>query len=128
MLFGACGSGGEVAWGDIPVTPGAEVYEGPNGAILNEWLTRRLDQLGQRVRNSRVEYLPPGVDWKQHVAWRSDHAAGMTEVKERPTIPDQDPPVSETKYSSGTSTLFVIGRANEAGDRLVVLTALTTDR
>ena len=128
LLAAACGAGGEVAWGDIPVIPGAEAYEGPNEAIMTDWLARRVDGQGLRLRNSRLEYLPPGVAWKQHRAWRSDHAAGMTEANERPTIPDQDPPVSETRYSNGTSTLLVIGRADEAGERLVVLTALATDR
>ena len=56
--------------------------------------------------------------------WRSGHAAGLTERSDRLDLPGPDAPVLETAYSNGASTLFVIGRADDAGERLVVLTAL----
>lgn len=127
-LFGTgCSSGFEVAWQEIPDTPDAEPYEGSIETILSEQLSRELAE-DLEVIDSRVEYLPPGVDFQTHREWRSENAAGLDEEIDRLEIPDQDPPASVAKFSDGTSTLLVIARADDAGERLVVLTALATSR
>ena len=123
-LLGACSSDSTVAWAAIETSPGAEAYDGPVERVLDDRLSSRLAEQDLEFVDSRVEYLPPGVNWNQHLAWRSGHAADLTERSERLDLPEPDAPVLETAYSNGTSTLFVIGRADDAGERLVVLTAL----
>lgn len=122
--IGACGSGAEVAWADVPPSPASEGYSGSIERVLEDRLSSRLAEQNLELVDSRVEYLPPGVGWSAHVVWRSEHAAGLDEVSDRLDLPEPDAPALEAKYSDGTSTLFVIGRADDVGERLVVLTAL----
>lgn len=122
--LGACGLGAEVAWGDVPPTPDSDGYSGSVEWVLEDRLSSRLTEHNLELIDSRVEYLPPDVDWSAHTTWRSEHAAGLDEVSDRLNLPEPDAPVLEAKYSNGTSTMLVIGRADDAHERLVVLTAL----
>lgn len=69
----------------------------------------------------RVEELPAGVDWATYLAFRDDNAGDMQRTQER--IPEPDRAVLLAEYREGDRELFVIGHV--AGDRLLVLTALT---
>ena len=125
LLALACSSDSGVAWDDLAATPGAEAYEGSIERILDDRLSGRMNERGLKLVDSRVEYLPDGTDWAGHVAWRAEHSAGMTEVQDRLDVPEPDAPVVMAEFSSGGDTLFLIGRADDDGERLVVLTALT---
>lgn len=118
----ACSSPDATSWADITPSSGAVDYEGSVEAPLDDRLASRLRERDLQIVDSRVEYLPAGVDWQEHLADRDDHVGDLARVDDR--IPEPDAPVLVAEYDGDGMTLFVIGRADDARERLVVLTAL----
>jgi hypothetical protein len=77
-----------------------------------------------KVLGSRLEQLPLGVTFAQHVAWRETNANNMLHLADR--VPEPDAPVMMAEFTRAGRTLFVIG--TEASGRTVVLTTLTAPR
>jgi hypothetical protein len=123
-----CRGHSHVAWADLPTSPGATaIGDDPQlTGPLAERLTARLDERGLAVLGRRYELLPAGVSWVQHLAYRAAHAAGLD--RRRDEVPEPDAPVLTAEWTGDDRTLFVIAKATVAGDRLVVLTALTAPR
>ena len=117
------------AWGSIPVPPSAEEYPvdsatpDPALADIDQRLSSLVNERHLTLVGQRTEHLPSGVDWSTHLSWRKGHAAGLRYAPDR-TVPEPDAPVLVAEYQGSGRTLFVIGRADAAGDRLIVLTAL----
>ncbi len=112
-------------WADIPPSPGAQSYEGALETPLDNRVAGRIAERGLRILDSRLERLPAGVTWEQHLKFRDANADGMRRRDER--VPEPDAPVRYAEWSGADRTLFVVGAADTEG-RLVVLTALAEPR
>ncbi len=110
-------------WEDIAASPGATAYTGQLSEPLTTRLDGRLAERRQKVLGSRVEHLPAGVNWGQHLTWRNTHVGLMSAARE--TVPEPDAPVLYREYAEADRTLYVIGVADDTGQALIVLTALT---
>lgn len=121
-LMVACSDQDRTSWADITPSPGADPYEGSVETPLDDRLASRVTERDLKILDSRIEYLPAGVDWESHLSFRDDHAGELERVGDR--VPEPDAPVLVAEYRADARTLFVIGRADEAKARLVVLTAL----
>ena len=108
-------------WTDIPPAPAASGYEGALEAPLDNRVTGRAAERSLRVIESRLERLPDGVTWEQHLAFRDANDGGMQ--REVELVPEPDSPVLYAEWSGAGRTLFVVGAVDATG-RLVVLTAL----
>ena len=111
------------SWQDIPLTVDADPYLDTVPPEIQARLESRLAERSLRAIGSRVEHLPPGVTWEEHLSWRDGHNDDMTRYGER--IPEPDALVLVAEYGRASPTMFVIGKADETGKRLIVLTALT---
>lgn len=126
ILVGCSGSEA-TSWADISPSPGAQDYEGSAEGPLDDRLAGRLAERDLELVDSRVEYLPEGVAWQDHLAWRDKHVGDLEQIEDR--IPEPDAPVLLAEYGGDGRTLFVIATAgtagtDEGGGRLAVLTAL----
>jgi hypothetical protein len=108
-------------WKDIPPAPSGAPYEGQAEKRLDGRLASRVSERNLKVLDSRLEQLPLGVTFAQHVAWRDMNANNMALLADR--VPEPDAPVLMAEFSKAGRTLFVIGTV--ASGRTVVLTALT---
>ncbi len=59
------------------------------------------------VLDSRLEQLPLGVTFAQHVAWRDMNANNIAPLADR--VPEPDAPVMKAGFARAGRTLFVIG-------------------
>ncbi len=124
VLMG-CSGPEATGWVDITASPGAQDYEGSAEAPLDDRLSGRLAERDLELIDSRVERLPEGVAWTDHLAWRDEHVGDLERIEDR--IPEPDAPVLVAEYQGDGRTLFVVATgdgADEARGRLVVLTAL----
>jgi hypothetical protein len=113
------------SWKDIPPAPSGAPYEGAKAeTLLDTRLSSRVSERKLTVLGSRLEQLPAGVTFAQHVAWRETNANNMVLLADR--VPEPDAPVMMAEFSRAGRTLFVIG--TEASGRTVVLTSLTAPR
>lgn len=108
-------------WTDIPPAPAAGAYEGALEATLDNRVTGRILERSLSIVESRLERLPDGVTWEQHLAFRDANNGGMQ--REVELVPEPDSPVLYAEWSGTGRTLFVVGAVDQTG-RLVVLTAL----
>ena len=112
-------------WSAITASPGASAHVGEPESTPRDLFEERLDfvvsERGLVVVERRIEELPGGVDWANHLAFRDDDVGGMTRIDER--IPEPNRPVLLAEYRGGDRQLFVIAHA-EAGEHLIVLTAI----
>ena len=122
FVFAGCNSSSGAAWDDVTPSPAADPYDGPVLGPLEQRLDGRLSEGGLEEVGRRVEHLPAGTAWADHLEFRDAHAAGLNRVAER--IPEPDAPVLIAEYQGGGRTLFVIAHSDESRERLVVLTAL----
>lgn len=112
-------------WIDIPPAPEAGEYEGALEQTLDDRVASRVVERSLRIVESRLERLPDGVTWEQHLAFRDANDAGMQ--REVEFVPEPDAPVLYAEWSGGGRTLFVVGAIDVTG-RLVVLTTLAESR
>lgn len=115
----------EPEWTNVRSVPGAGEYEGTLEAPLDNRVSGRLAERSLRVVEARLERLPAGVTWEQHLAFRDANADGMDRQIER--VPEPDAPVSYAEWSGCGRTLFVVG-TSETDGRLVVETVLAGAR
>lgn len=123
LLAGACG-GDPTPWEAITPSPGAETYEGSIETPLDNRMHAIVTERDLDVVDSRLEFLPAGTAWADHLAFRDAHAGDLRRVESR--LPEPDAPVLVAEYHGDDRTLLVIGLAEESRTRLVVLTTLTS--
>ena len=112
-------------WSNIPPAQGAEEYEGALEKSLDNRVTARATERSLGILESRLERLPAGVTWEQHLTFRDANDDGMTRQVE--FVPEPDAPVLYAEWSGAGRTLFVVGTVDADG-RLIVLTALAEAR
>lgn len=120
LLLTAC-QPSRATWEDIPPTPGAEAYAGPDTARLDERVASRVTERRLAILGDRVEKLPVGTTWDQHVFYREGHSQFLYRVRD--TVPEPDAPVLYAEWSRASRTLVVVG-VRGADGRLVVRTTL----
>ena len=124
VLLVGCTTNNDTTWDDVTPSPGADAYEGDVLGPLAVRLSSLVTERALTLIDSRVEYLPAGVTWTDHLEFRTQNVGDLQYIEER--IPEPDRPVLIAEYRADNKTVLVIANADEAGERLVVLTALTS--
>ncbi len=124
LLLAGCTTNNSTSWDDVAPSPGADPYEGDVLGPLAVRLNSVVVERALTIIDSRVEYLPAGVTWAEHLEFRADNVGDLHYIEER--IPEPDRPVLLAEYRADNKTVLVIANADTAGERLVVLTALTS--
>ena len=115
-----------ISWKEIDPTPGATSYEGAAEKPLAIRLSTLLSGRNQQLLGKRVEYLPEGVSWKQHRAWRANSDADLRVGQAQQD--GQGSGLLEAEFYDGSRELYLIAVKDSTTERLVVLTALAGPR
>ncbi|MGE3662550.1 MAG: hypothetical protein AB7G09_14755 [Pseudonocardia sp.] len=111
----------QAQWDDVPAAPGGEPYAGPDTARLDERIAGRVVERSAVIVGDRVERLPAGTTWAEHLAFRDGHVPSLHRVRD--VVPEPDAPVLYAEWSAAARTLLVVGVVGGDG-RLVVRTTL----
>ncbi|MGD9530774.1 MAG: hypothetical protein AB7V44_28860, partial [Pseudonocardia sp.] len=85
----------------------------------------RIRERDAVILGDRVERLPAGTSWADHLAWRDAHVRPLGRSRE--LVPEPDAPVLYAEWSRAARTLLVVGVVGADG-RLVVRTTLLGPR
>lgn len=119
----SCSDDSGTDWADISPSPGAESYEGEVEVPLDTRLDLIVSGNELKVLDSRLEYLPAGVDWNAHLDFRDQNVDGLS--RQREFLPEPDRDVLLAEYTGDGRSLYVIATSDARRERLVVLTTLT---